>query len=335
MQDTHKKADREIARLRRELSAFYVAAGKKANNKAMAYYATVKAKLDELTENIKAAETEEEKKKAKQKYRAFIVSMVASKAFKEMCRKIAEEMYLANQKAAAVINSRTPAVYAENYNVTGRGISRDVNGYRFKPVTEEEAEKYSGIERQEVNKEKDTKWNRANVTKTVIAGALLGLAAKKIFDNAARKTVEKNRESSNRQASDMVTGAESMGRMDSMYRASDEGFNVEKEWICTFDNRTRDSHIAYDSMGWVNLDYEYNTGLKKPKDPNCSIMEEVCNCRCSIGYRTNGRERSATRSAREGDVVGSYKRASSFEDTESVTIESMSYGEWIKWRKSR
>ena len=335
MQATHKKADREIARLRRELSAFYVAAGKKANKKAMAYYATVKTKMDDLTDNIEAAETEEEKKKAKQKYLAFIVSMVASKAFKEMCRKVADEMYFANQKAADVINSRTPAVYAENYNVTGRGISRDVNGYRFKPVTEEEAEKYSGIERQEVNKEKDTKWNRANVTKTVIAGALLGLAAKKIFDNAARKTVEKNRESSNRQASDMVTGAESMGRMDSMYRASDEGFNVEKEWICTFDNRTRDSHIEYDSMGWVDLDYEYNTGLKKPKDPNCSIMEEVCNCRCSIGYRTNGRERSATRSAREGDVVGSYKRASSFEDTESVTIESMSYEEWIKWRKSR
>ena len=204
--------------------------------------------------------------------------------------------------------------------------------YRY---TGEEAEKYSGIERQEVNKEKDTKWNRANVTKTVIAGALLGLAAEKIFENAAKKTTERNRESSNRQASDMVTGAESMGRMDSMYRASDEGFNVEKEWICTFDNRTRDSHIEYDSMGWVDLDYEYNTGLKKPKDPNCSIMEEVCNCRCSIGYRTNGRERSATRSAREGDVVGSYKRPSSFEDTESVRIESMSYEEWIKWRRSR
>ncbi len=335
MQATHKKADREIARIRRELSAFYVAAEKKANKKAIAYYSTVKTKLDELTENIETAETEEEKKKAKQKYRAFIVSMVASKAFKEMCRKIAEEMYLANQKAAAVINSRTPAVYAENYNVTGRSISRDVNGYRFKPVTEEEAEKYSGIERQEVNKEKDTKWNRANVTKTVVAGALLGLAAKKIFENAARKTAERNLESSNRQASDMVTGAESMGRMDSMYRASDEGLNVEKEWICTFDNRTRDSHIEYDSMGWVDLDYEYNTGLKKPKDPNCSIMEEVCNCRCSIGYRINGRGGSATRSAREGDVVGSYKRASSFEDTESVRIESMSYEEWIKWRRSR
>ena len=335
MQATHKKADREIARLRRELSAFYVAAGKKANKKAMAYYATVKTKMDDLTDNIEAAETEEEKKKAKQKYLAFIVSMVASKAFKEMCRKVADEMYFANQKAADVINSRTPAVYAENYNVTGRGISRDVNGYRFKPVTEEEAEKYSGIERQEVNKEKDTKWNRANVTKTVIAGALLGVAAKKIFDDSVRKTTERNRESSNRQASDMVTGAESMGRMDSMYRASDEGFNVEKEWICTFDNRTRDSHIEYDSLGWVDLDYEYNKGLKKPKDPNCSIMEEVCNCRCSIGYRTNGRERSATRSAREGDVVGSYKRPSSFEDTESVRIESMSYEEWIKWRRSR
>lgn len=335
MQATHEKADREIARLRRELSAFYVAAEKKANKKVMAYYATVKAKLDELTENIETAETEEEKKKAKQKYRAFIVSMVASKAFKEMCRKVAEEMYFANQKSAAVINSRTPAVYAENYNVTGRGISRDVNGYRFKPVTEEEAEKYSGIERQEINKGKDTKWNRENVTRAVIAGALLGLGAKKIFDNVARRTTQKNRESSNRQASDMVTGAESMGRMDSMYRASDEGFNVEKEWICTFDNRTRDSHIEYDSMGWVDLDYEYNTGLKKPKDPNCSIMEEVCNCRCSIGYRTNGRERSATRSAREGDVVGSYKRPSSFEDTESVTIESMSYEEWTKWRGSR
>lgn len=335
MQATHKKADREIERLRREMAAFYAVAQKNALSKAKTFYETIKPDTDSLLEEIEKAETDEEKKKAKQKYRAFIVGMVASKAFKDMCQKIAEEMYLANQKAAAVINSRTPAVYAENYNVTGRGISRDANGYRFKPVTEEEADKYSGIERQEINKEKDTKWNRANVTRAVIAGALLGLGAKKIFENVARRTTQKNRESSNRQASDMVTGAESMGRMDSMYRASDEGFNVEKEWICTFDNRTRDSHIEYDSMGWVDLDYEYNTGLKKPKDPNCSIMEEVCNCRCSIGYRVNGLGGSATRSAREGDVVGSYKRPSSFEDTESVTIESMSYEEWIKWRGSR
>lgn len=335
MQATHKKADREIARLRREMAAFYAVAQKNALSKAKTFYETIKPDTDSLLEKIEKAETDEEKKKAKQKYLAYFVAIVSSKKFKQLREQIAEEMYAANQKAASLINSKTPAVYADNYNVTGLGISKDVNGYRFKPVTEEEVDKYSGIERQDVNKEKDTNWNRGNVTKTVIAGALLGVAAKKIFDDSVRKTTERNRESSNRQASDMVTGAESMGRMDSMYRASDEGFNVEKEWICTFDNRTRDSHIEYDSLGWVDLDYEYNKGLKKPKDPNCSIMEEVCNCRCSIGYRTNGREKSATRSAREGDVVGSYKRASSFEDTESVRIESMSYGEWIKWRKSR
>jgi hypothetical protein len=256
---------------------------------------------------------------------------MASSAFLALQKKTSRIMYEANAQSAAYINLRSPAVYARNYNDIGASLAKDLKGYSFKKITEKEAAEFSGIERQKVDEKKDRAWNEKSIRKAILTGSLLLLVGGNLFGRAFDNLVGKNRDSAHRQASDMMTGAENSGRLDSMYRAYDEGFSVKKYWIATLDNRTRDTHIEYDSMDSVDLDYEYNYGLKIPKDKNCSIMEEVCNCRCRILYDT-GRGKSSTRTAREGEVTGSYKNPSSFDDTKTINVSQMTYKEWIKWR---
>lgn len=328
----HELTDKELEKMERHLSAIYARAEKEVAAEFKPVLKAVKKKADKLYKEIQEAEDEKAERAAKSAYKAFYVSEVLRNyQFIKASQNARKRLYRANQEAARYINSKTAHIYAINYNQIGRGLQRDLDGYSFKPVSEDDAEKYGQISQQTVDEKKDTKWNGKNIRNAVIAGALLYYAADKIFGNAAKSITRKNRDSSNRQANDMLTDAESKGRLDSMYRAYDEGFEVKKFWIATLDNRTRETHIEYDSMDPVELDYEYAPGLKKPKDPNCSIMAEVCSCRCKLLYDT-GHRRSATRAAREGEVTGSYKKPSSFIGTETISVPNMTYKEWMKWR---
>ena len=299
MADTaHLATDKELEKMERHLSAIYARAEKDVAAEFKPVLKAIKKKADELYKAIQEAEGEKAEKAAKSAYKAFYVSEVLRRRsdFAKASQNAQKRLYNANQEAARYINSKTAHIYAINYNQIGRGLQRDLDGYSFKPVSEDDAEEYGQISQQTVDEKKDMEWNGKNIRNAVIAGALLYYAADKIFGDVARSTTRKNRESSNRQANDMLTDAESKGRLDSMYRAYDEGFEVKKFWIATLDNRTRDTHIEYDSMDPVELDYEYAPGLKKPKDPNCSIMAEVCNC--FIGE---------TKIATDSEVIRSYK----------------------------
>ena len=333
MADTaHLATDKELEKMERHLSAIYARAEKDVAAEFNPVLKAVKKRADKLYKAIQDAEDEKAEKAAKSAYKAFCISEVLRRSdFVKASKNAQKRLYMANQEAARYINSKTAHIYTINYNQIGRGLQRDLDGYSFKPVSEDDAEKYGQISQQTVDEKKDSEWNGKNIRNAVIAGALLYFAVDRIFGDAAKSTTRKNRDSSNRQANDMLTDAESKGRLDSMYRAYDEGFEVKKFWIATLDNRTRDTHIEYDSMEPVELDYEYAPGLKKPKDPNCSIMAEVCNCRCTLKYDT-GHGRSATRAAREGDVTGSYKNPSSFRGTETVSVPNMTYKEWMQWR---
>ncbi len=331
MDAAHDWTDKEILNIQRYLNRFYSRARKNIEKVWDPFVTSVKKRSAEIMEEYENAEDQKQKQKAKQKYIAYFRSVVSSSAFLALQKKTSRIMYEANAQSAAYINLRSPAVYARNYNDIGASLAKDLKGYSFKKITEKEAAEFSGIERQKVDEKKDRAWNEKSIRKAILTGSLLLLVGGNLFGRAFDNLVGKNRDSAHRQASDMMTGAENSGRLDSMYRAYDEGFSVKKYWIATLDNRTRDTHIEYDSMDSVDLDYEYNYGLKIPKDKNCSIMEEVCNCRCRILYDP-GRGKSSTRTAREGEVTGSYKNPSSFDDTKTINVSQMTYKEWIKWR---
>lgn len=328
----HIQTDREIARIQRHIASIYRDAQNDVEKELRDYAKKIKEKSDKLLKAVDDAEDEQVKKAAEAAYkRFFLVEVKKDERFKKTAQNASERLYSANSEVARYINTKTAKIYAINYNQIGRGLQKDLNGYKFKPVSEDEAEEYGQITQQDVDRRRDENWNRKNVISSVASGALLMYGVEKIFEQAAVRTTRKNWDGGNRQASDTLTDAENKGRLDSMYRAYDEGFEVKKYWIATLDNRTRETHIEYDGLDPVPLDYEYAPGLRRPKDPNCTDLSEVCNCRCDLEYYT-GHDRSETRAAREGEVTGSYKNPASFEGTKTISVPNMSYEEWMRWR---
>ena len=333
MADTaHYKTDLKLEEMEKRLSAIYSRAEKTVQKKMADYAKTIDEKSEELLRAYKDAEAEDEKRKAKKAYIRFYRKFVKSKEFSDLSTNISDELYRANVKASAYINSQTPSIYALNYNYINDEMAKDIEGFKPQEITEAEAEKHSGYTQQTVDRKKDTDWNKDNLKKSVIAGSLLLLGASAIMKRSANSTVEKNRNSASMHSNGMGTDAENKARLDGMCRAEDMGNSLTKIWIATLDNRTRDAHADRDGEE-IALDDEFAPGLSRPRDPN-GALSEICNCRCSLKYGV-GQSKGKTRSSRLGTVTGSYKKPSSFEGTTSDEIANMTYEEWMKWRKTR
>lgn len=331
MADTaHLATDKKLEEMEKRLSAIYSSAEKAVHKKMADYAKSIDEKSSELLQAYKDAETEDEKRKAKKAYILFYRKVVKSKEFSALSANVADELYKANVEASAYINSQTPSIYALNYNYINAEMAKDIDGFTPQEITDDEAKKYSGYTQQTVEKKKDTDWNKGNLKKSVIAGSLLLLGASSIMKRSANSTVDKNRNSASMHSNGMGTDAENKARLDGMYRASDIGVNVQKQWRSTLDNRTRDSHRSLDSET-IDLDATFDNGLKYPREPG-GALSEICNCRCRLRYVTPN-TKYETRSARLGEVKGSYKKGSSFRGTKSIEIENMSYSEWMEWRK--
>ena len=330
MADTaHRLTDEKLEEMEKRLSAIYSGVEKTVQKKMADYAKSIDEKSAELLQAYNDAETEEEKRKAKKAYIRFYRKLLKSKEFVSLSDTVSDDLYKANAEAYAYINSQTPSIYALNYNYINAEMAKDIEGFTPQEITDTEAEKYSGYTQQTVDRKKDTDWNRGNLKKSVIAGSLLLLGAYSIMKRTANSVVEKNRNSASMHSSGMGTDAENKARLDGMYRASDIGVKVQKQWRATLDNRTRDSHRSLDSET-IDLDAAFDNGLKYPREPG-GALSEICNCRCRLRYVTPY-TKYETRSARLGEVRGSYKKDSSFRGTKSVEIENMSYAEWMRWR---
>ena len=326
----HVLTDEKLEEMEKRLSAIYSRAEKTVQKKMADYAKSIDEKSEELLQAYSDAETEEEKRKAKIAYIRFYRKLVKSKEFVSLATAVADDLYKANVKASAYINSQTPFIYALNYNYINAEMAKDIDGFTPQEITDTEAEKYSGYTQQTVDRKKDMDWNKDNLKKSVLAGSLLLIGAPAIMKRSANRTVEKNRNSASMHSEGMGTDAENKARLDGMYRASDMGVKVKKQWRATLDNRTRDSHRLLDSET-IDIDDTFGNGLKYPREPG-GALSEICNCRCRLRYVTPY-TKYETRSARLGEVKGSYKKDSSFRGTKSIEIENMSYAEWMEWRK--
>ena len=325
----HRLTDEKLEEMEKRLSAIYSRAEKAVQKKMADYAKSIDEKSEELLQAYKDAETEDEKRKAKKAYIRFYKQVVKSKEFVSLSATVADDLYKANVEASAYINSQTPCIYALNYNYINAEMAKDIGGFKPQEITDTEAEKYSGYTQQTVDRKKDTDWNKENLKKSVLAGSLLLLGAYAIMKRSANSAVEKNRNSASMHSEGMGTDSENKARLDGMYRASDIGVKVQKQWRATLDNRTRDSHRLLDGET-IDLDATFDNGLKYPREPG-GDLSEICNCRCRLRYVTPY-TKYETRSARLGEVKGSYKKDSSFRGTKSIEIENMSYAEWMRWR---
>ena len=326
----HIETDKRIAEVEKELSARYQKAEKALYSSFSVFGKTIQDKAKRLLDAIYKAENDTGKRKAKAEYQRFIKKdILGSKKFKKLATQMSLYLYDVNSNVAQFANAQMPSVYALNYNYIGKNLDKDTPDYTFKPITNKEAELYSGMVQYNVSKSKDVQWNEKNIKKAVVVGGLLALGVNEIFKRTSKSIASKNYNSAVMNSSGQLSYAENYARLDSMRRASDEGFERKKVWVATLDNRTRHTHARLDGKE-IALDEKFDNGLYEPRDPN-GTPEEICNCRCTITYSV-GQSKATSRSAREGEVSGSYKKSSSFKGTQSVEVSNMTYGEWKKWR---
>ena len=329
----HILTDEKLAQMEKRLSAIYSEAQKSLQAKMLDFAKSVENESTQLLDAIKQSTTQEEEKAAKDAYLRFFKGVVKTKAFKDLSAEISLDLFNTNTKASAYINSQTPEIYALNYNWINDELSKDIPDFVSQSITPEEADKYGDLTKQTVSKSKDTKWNESNLKKSVIVGASLLLGANAIAKRSAKIVAKKNHNSASMHSEGMGTDAENKARLDGMYWAEYLGNKLHKAWIATNDNRTRDTHAMLDGVE-IALDEVFDNGCSRPRDPN-GAPAEICNCRCSLKYVDVGGERGHTRSARQGEVTGSYKKSSSFKGTQSIEIPNMTYKEFMKWRKTQ
>jgi len=102
-------------------------------------------------------------------------------------------------------------------------------------------------------------------------------------DDLIEGLTEINRFQAERIARTEVIGASNTGSFEG---AKEEGVAIGKEWMTSGLPNIRQSHLDYEAMGTVDMDYEYNTGLQYPGDPN-GDPDEIINCRCVPTYTTD------------------------------------------------
>ena len=93
-----------------------------------------------------------------------------------------------------------------------------------------------------------------------------------------------NRYQAERIARTEVIGASNTGSFEG---ATEMGFEtMKKAWLTSGLAGMRDSHMAYEQLGAVAMNYEYAPGLQYPGDPSGS-PEEIVNCRCTQVYEVD------------------------------------------------
>ena len=221
---------------------------------------------------------------------------------------MANNMTQTNQRAAAMINDKTPGIYSLNANweaykievvrksdsgrkttqkngktIKGNKLDVAFNLVREQTIKELMTDKnHVEFRVNRVNPKRDYAWNKDQITKALASGILLGESPYKIAERYL-VVMQRNKAAAIRNARTSITSAQNAGCQNTYDRAVEMGIKLQKQWMSTRDDRTRDSHILANGQR-VDVDKKFSVGgseLMYPGDVSGSPAE-VYNCRCTM-----------------------------------------------------
>lgn len=142
----------------------------------------------------------------------------------------------------------------------------------------------------EIDIEKDKKWNAKKINAELLQAIENGESISKMSERLMKVT-DMDKTAAIRNARTMTTAFENLGRLDGMKKMQDNGIALQKEWLATMDDKTRDSHEELNGQK-ANIDEPFHSNLGDimyPGDPNAE-PSNFYNCRCTLTYDIQGFE---------------------------------------------
>jgi hypothetical protein len=231
---------------------------------------------------------------------ASLFRITLNRQFRELAERINEQNYNSPVLLDTIKPDAIQKRYEDLYTLVGADFAREqynrLKGLDIDLLTKEEDIWYNYLRHYVKNR----LWKRIeNVNKTSVstAGRIIndvleqsvteGLGAYETASRIKRGLIDEgiqyNQWRALRIARTEIMTASNLGSMEG---AKATGEALEKHWIATYDNRTRDTHLAVESQNPKMMNETFQVGIynmQHPGDPSGG-PEEVINCRCSIAY---------------------------------------------------
>ena len=274
--------EKRLNKLQKELAKEYKAAEKEMLKKAEKYMKAFKeADALELARLKKGEITQAQ-------YDAWRAAKIQrSEWAKRMADELAKGLTDQDVKALGAAKAATTSAATEG-SMFAQFEAGTLTGKNFTLVSRSAVEQAltGKLYRRKVNIPKDRAWNerhiRSAIAQSLLQGESVADAAKRISQVA-----EMNRSAALRDARTMINAAEQSGKLAEYEMLAEEGVDIEKGWMATLDERTRDTHAELD-MEFVPVDEKFSNGLMEPCDPD-GDPSEVYNCRCTLISKIDGK----------------------------------------------
>jgi len=275
-----KHADKRIAQIDRELRKTYREAQKELEKKLADFNRRFAAQDKKKRQEVRDGKLSEAE------YKDWLRRQVFTQQTWE--RKIAQVesvMLHHNEHAMQIINDSKFDVFAENYYAEAFKVNWIVQGINWEVYNTQALMRLLKddpdlLPKWKIDQKKDYDWNYQKVNNIIRQGIIQGESVDQLTERLCRDLSSQNESKMRMFARTAITGAQNAGRQVQMEQAAQLGLQVNKKWLATLDNRTRDSHRAMDGEE-VPYNEDFSNGLEYPGDPSGSA-EEVYNCRCTM-----------------------------------------------------
>ena len=245
--------------------------------------------------------------------------------WKAKVKQMTDTLTDANKQSLNILRGSQINVFGENatyeaYEIEKNfGINFGFGMYDSNTVSRLLKDQPELLPRKTVNGRKDAAWNRTKIANCIAQGILQGESLDQIAHRMARDTSSTDMKAMIRYARTAMTGAQNAGRINMLNNALNMGIRVEKKWMATFDNLTRDTHRNLDGQtAPVNQPFKSDSGpILYPGDPHAR-PENIYNCRCTLVYVYL-------------DYPSEYER---YDNIEGHPVKEMTYNEWKGYKTS-
>lgn len=243
---------------------------------------SIESEIDILKKSGSKAQLEKKQDELQKKKRDILMH---DAHYKAMVEQTTEKLAHANDIAIKYINNEMPDIYTINYNDAYKDAVKGIKGISYELVDESTVKFLVNndklqLPKKSLNKRKDMRWNAKQINSSILQGILQGESIDKMSERIL-PIVNNNESASVRTARTLTTQCENKGRLDRIENLSEQGLIIEKTWVATNDDRTRDSHAELDGET-VPYDEPFSNGLMYPGDPDADEPSEVYNCRCTM-----------------------------------------------------